>query len=287
MRLELDTAWFRHARDPRPVVRRIEWPRLAVGLRRFRPMQGSKAERLATCPLWSPVRLRPGGRRRLADVLEVTALVLDYDGGTTVDEALDQWAGFERVAHTTWSHRAEAPRCRVILPLVAPIPSDGWSELYKARIEEADRQCCDPSRAYFLPAIGAGGPHEARFEPGEVLDLRDEHAHILAERERAKVKRAERARARRRQWATSPEAVEREVRRRLRTDPEARRIQAERLGAQVITRPSGEVARRIPCPSCGRPSCYFYLDPHRARRAVCEHMNSCGWRGHLEELGAP
>lgn len=280
------TAWYRHARDPRPVLREVDWPMLAVTLRQFREHRGDKESRLRTCPLWSPVHLREGGRRRIADVLEVTALVLDYDDGLTLTQALAKWDGLERVGHTTWSHSAEAPRCRVILPLAAPIPADGWSDLYKAQVEEADRQCCDPSRAYFLPAIGAGGPHAARFEPGEILDLRPQHAEVLASREREREEREARAIQRRRSWATSPEALELEVRRRLRTDPEARRVLAGRLGAQIVTRPSGEVARRIPCPACSRPSCYYYLDPTRLKRAVCEHENSCAWRGHLDELGA-
>jgi len=280
------TAWFRHARDPRPVVRDLDWPHLAVTLRQFRPMSGDKATRLQTCPLWSPVRLRPGGRRRLADVVEVSCLVLDFDDGLTLREALDQWRGFERVGHTTWSHSAEAPRCRVVLPLAQPIPADGWSLLYKAKVSGADRQCCDPSRAFFLPAVGAGGPHQARFEPGALLDLTSAHREVLQARSREQQERQQRARQRRRAWATSPEAKDRETRRRLRTDPEARRVLAERLGAKLVTRPSGEVARAIPCPNCQRSSVYFYTDPTRMRRATCAHENSCAWRGHLDELGA-
>ena len=277
-------SFFRHARDPRPVEREIPWPRLAVALRTFRPIEGTKEDRLDACPLWSPCRFREGGRRSLGDAVEVSLLVLDYDDGTTLDEALGAWRGYEAVAHTSWSHASNAPRCRLVLPLNYPIPAEGWSELYGSLVADADRQCRDPSRAYFLPAIGAGGPHRAVYRPGDRLDLRTDHEAALARiEEAAEAKEAARklAARRAREVYQSRDDLDRALAQRLREDADAREALAVRLGATIKERPSGRIVKDVTCPGCGRASVLWYVEPGRKASAWCAHQNSCGWFGPL------
>lgn len=79
-------------------------------------------------------------------------------------------------------------------------------------------------------------------------------------------------------------AAEREVKRRLREDPDAR----EALGLSIGGKRKGDRIARVPCPACGRPAVWWYLDPsgHDTRSAMCEHRSSCGWGGGLYELAA-
>lgn len=281
-------SFFEHARNPRPLTREISWARLAVSLRTFRPIQGTKDDRLGTCPLWSPCRFREGGRRSLGDAVEVSLLVLDYDDGATIDDALGSWPGLEAVAHTSWSHTEELPRCRLVLPLAYPLPVEAWSELYGEVVADADRACRDPSRAYFLPAIGAGGPHRAKYRPGERLDLTVAYAGAEARLQKAAEDKAARqrlARSRARDVYQSADDLDREVRRRLRVDPDARERLALDNGAKIIERPSGRIAKGVACPACGRPSVMWYLDPTKKASASCHHKNSCGWYGPLTSWG--
>ena len=280
-------SFFRHARDPRPIERQIPWPRLAVALRTFRPVSGTKDERLDACPLWSPCRFREGGRRSLGDAREVSLLVLDYDDGASLEEALGAWSDYEAVAHTSWSHREDAPRCRLVLPLRTPIPAEGWSELYGAIVADADRQCRDPSRAYFLPAVGAGGPHRAVYRPGDRLDLRTDYEAAIARlEEAAAAKEAARklAARRAREVYQTRDDLDRALGRRLREDADAREALAVRLGGTIKERPSGRIVRGVECPGCGRPSVLWYVEPGRKSSAWCEHQNSCGWFGPLTAL---
>lgn len=48
----------------------------------------------------------------------VNFLVLDYDGGATLDQILEMWTGVELVVHSTWSHNLDGKgeRYRVIIP---------------------------------------------------------------------------------------------------------------------------------------------------------------------------
>lgn len=280
-------SFFRHARDPRPIEREIPWPRLAVALRTFRPVSGTKDERLDACPLWSPCRFREGGRRSLGDAREVSLLVLDYDDGASLEEALGAWSDYEAVAHTSWSHREDAPRCRLVLPLRTPIPAEGWSELYGAIVADADRQCRDPSRAYFLPAVGAGGPHRAVYRPGDRLDLRTDYEAAIARLEEAAAEKeaARKLAARRaREVYQTRDDLDRALGRRLREDADAREALAVRLGGTIKERPSGRIVRGVECPGCGRPSVLWYVEPGRKSSAWCEHQNSCGWFGPLTAL---
>lgn len=278
-------AMFRSARDREPVHVDYPWSAWVRALSRFRDVAG---EDKTECPAWSPVRYREGMTRCTSAVEEIHALVLDYDDGMTVADALERWQGYERLAHTSWSTSEGKPKCRVVLPLAEPVAPAGWSDAYEwIRVvdgERADPKCKNPDRIYFLPAVGLGGPHSARARPGRLLDMRPivERAHEARTRREA-AERAERERTRQRS-TYSPDAAEKEIRRRLATDPALRAEVGERLGGVVVSRAAGAVVQGVTCPSCGRPSVWWPVAPEKVVSAMCVHRNSCGWNQSIAEL---
>ena len=54
----------------------------------------------------------------------------------------------------------------------------------------------------------------------------------------------------------------------------------ELLGAEVHDRR----ADKITCPSCGRSSVWFWLEPGAQHTAACKHLDSCAWRAGLDVL---
>jgi hypothetical protein len=279
------------ARSPQGID--VPWQALAGDLARFRLVAGDKQRRLDRCPLWSPVRLSEP-RRVARNVVDVTALVLDYDDDAALPlpEAMGKWNGLARAGYTTWSHTEEAPRCRVVLPLAKPVPGVWWSLLYRdilqAQGKGADRACSDPSRAYYVPAEGAGGPHSALQASGELLDLY-EHAESLndaqgrkrARQEEERRQRAEAARAKAQQSHTDYSTAERTARKLYRSDPDARRRAADLVGAVVVTSGAEELARKAPCPDCRRDDVWWPLVPRGAGWVQCNHRDSCGYAASL------
>jgi len=121
-------------------------------------------------PCWSPARYRasePGiAPRRLDAVEALTCLVLDVDDGTPLRRLIEfaQSSGARWWAHTSWSHREDHPKARLIWPLEEPIAVAQWSAAWSAAQRWAaangitvDPQCKDSSRAYLLPATPPGG----------------------------------------------------------------------------------------------------------------------------------
>jgi hypothetical protein len=121
---------------------------------------------------WSPARYGDDVRTRSnAGVSEVSALVFDLDRVPPDNRRLGDVC---RINHTTWSHRPDAPKWRLILPLTTPVGAADWPDTWRrarsALCPEADPQCKDPSRQYFLPSRPPGAMQDAAYRPGEVLD---------------------------------------------------------------------------------------------------------------------
>lgn len=125
--------------------------------------------------LWAPLLFRPGGKREEGDILHVSCLVLDYDGGTPIDEASAAWRPYYHVIHTTWSHTLGKPRLRLVLPLAAPIRPEDFRALF-AWAEARTHLAVDPTgrgvaRAHALPVTPAeDAPRRALVAAGELLD---------------------------------------------------------------------------------------------------------------------
>lgn len=289
----LHVSFFHHARDNRPVRRNLPWSALLATLQRFRPMSGGdEAKRRAPC--WSPANYVPGTTRAIANVIEVSALVLDFDSGLPMDEALVPWAGHELLLYTSWRHKPEHPKYRLVLPLAAPVAGAQWTALYldilAQQAPQADRKCQDPSRIFFLPAVGAGGPHQVLHQAGAFLDLAD-RAELTSARHALEEQAARRPAQReaaiyRHRPPRREDSAQREDRARhlLSTDPGAREQIGLRLGGRCVQRARGPVIEGVACPQCGRPSVWWPLSPSSVRSALCEHRNTCGWMGSLFDL---
>ena len=287
MRLSVTTydAWQsdRHGWCPsrRPALQRaLSWPELCRALTQFRDVPEKKAARS-----WSPVRLSQPRRER-AYVAEVSCLVLDLDDGTPLDQVRAPWMPFTHLLHTSWSHTPEHPKARLVLPLAVPVPVAGderlwrrvwtWAALVSPTL---DRKCKDPSRLYFVPS----SPSEtavhrwAEVHRGEVLDLRrvDLPPDPLGDT---------RARAPASHAGDTPRAREvsrlRALADRLKVDPELRAAAAVQAGARL----TGGRAKGARCPGCGRPSVWWPLEPRDNPRAMCDHRNSCGWTGWIDQV---
>jgi hypothetical protein len=253
-------------------------------------------------PCWAP-HVATGNRRTAASIESVHALVLDFDDGADVPDVMGLFPAKERCAYSTFSAEPGAPRCRLVLPLAAPVVGALWAATMRLILKDigqdrsaADPKCIDPSRLYLLPCRG---PVEvADYAPGDLIDVAEyvaraeyeaELARIAADHLRARhVARAEAAR----RWAEAPardglsdaERAERRGHAALRADPEARRRAAADLGAKIAPRDGSDVAHGLACPSCGRPDAWFVIDPRRAWGAYCNHRNSCGWFGSIGDL---
>jgi len=124
---------------------------------------------------WSPAIFDPPRRAR-ENVTQVFALVLDYDKGTPIDDALRLWGEWYGCLHTSRSHTLEKPRFRVILPFKRPVTPAEYPRIWKwanalAREagQELDQAPKDPSRFWYLPAQSPA-PYVTHELTGEPID---------------------------------------------------------------------------------------------------------------------
>ena len=142
------------------------------------------------------------------------------------------------------------------------------------------------ANVYRSSAEGAEVEHWTVWPGGRVVtvgDVRrvrgvetlDEHdARMVAEAE-ANRKRNREAASKAVRWSDK----DREIRRRLSKDPDARQAMAVHLRAKV----RDGIARGMVCPSCGRPDVWFAIEKGWAK---CNHRGSCGWSGSVFDLAA-
>ena len=108
-------------------------------------------------------------RRLKENVLAVTMLILDYDGGMTIEEARERFKAYEYAGYTSFRHlkAQQIEKFRLVFPLATPIPAIGtftdcddlidgsaWYALTGALKEFAGN--CDPAsfrcnQFYYLP----------------------------------------------------------------------------------------------------------------------------------------
>lgn len=91
---------------------------------------------------------------------------LDYDRGVDLDAvaAVYRRKGIAVLGHTTKSHTPSVPRCRLFLPLSAPVDADAYDMVWLAAAHvsrhagfEPDPQARDASRFWFWPSIPLEG----------------------------------------------------------------------------------------------------------------------------------
>jgi len=81
-------------------------------------------------PGWSAAICDPP-IRAASNVVAMSALVLDYDSGTTIEAALDLWADHYGAIHTSRKHKPDAPRFRVVLPLTRNVSPDEYPIVWR------------------------------------------------------------------------------------------------------------------------------------------------------------
>ena len=240
-------------------------------------------------PAVSFVEYANGERRGKKGVRLVTALVFDFDHLPTeraraVVTRLRQLA-VAYLLYSSFSHRVngEEDNCfRVLLPLDRAVTPTEYPQLWSAFNADlggyADAKARDVARLWYVPACPAERHTLAIYEyrDGPPLDVDGllVGSRTVPDDDGPPPRRP-----------LDPVSIRfdqamRVAQHRLNFDPTVRERAAERLAAIV----SAARASRIPCPGCGRPSVWFWLDPRRKKTATCNHRNSCGWWGHLDTL---
>ena len=293
-----------YARDIRQT--RATWGKLVETFTTFK-VRESKAK----LPAWSPAIYKEGATRGSAGVVALSCLVLDYDNGkATIEDARAAWGAWPAILHTSWSHTAEHHKFRVILPLWAPVPAEDWPGVFRwaeswtrttdtpghemspeeysraAWIHTIDPACKDPGRIFYGPAVRAEdwprhaeswvpadrpGVYLGRYVPWDrhLKEYREQRARIDARKAAPPPTRRRKASVQLRQDRDS-----------LKTCPHTREALGVALGGQV----RGEQVRKVPCPRCGRAAVWYVINPLSRVSASCDHRNSCGWYGQLEQL---
>ncbi len=285
---------FRLTLFPAPTVRPGGDPDLKDGViwpKHGRAWEGDAAELVAllttptpargkyNCPYFVAGALRDQERCNAA--FEAASVVaLDVDHGITTWDAHARFLDLFHVIYTSWRHTREEHRFRLVLPLARDVNGVEyrllWQVLNRRLDGNVDEQTKDPVHALFLPVRRPDGRRSGAKAWDEV-PLLDPDALLV---DALKLVQPPRARRPSEPVTMPPELARAVAARRLATEPDVRRRAAEHLQAAI-----GETrAERIGCPKCGRPSVWFWLDPSQMKTARCNHRNSCGWYGRLEEL---
>jgi hypothetical protein len=222
-------------------------------------------------PMWSPCLF--DGRKVMESALSIKWMIYDIDDNTPL-EALYKFREYKYIAHTSFSHSEEKNKWRLLLPLKFAIPAQEWRHAWRAGAQlwrelvggEADPACKNSNRFYFVMGYPKEREHLAKRainEEGEVLELKYT---IPPPPKKIQTFNSE----------------ERERASRYILSAQERESIALSLGASI----SANCARRITCPSCGRRSLWFYIDPESTgkRSASCNHQNSCGYWSHVRSL---
>jgi hypothetical protein len=276
---------FRHIKDPRPYPARCTFAKACEYF-----LEALRADEKQRLPLWSPTTFKPGQTRSKASAESIHWLVYDVDESPRPFSVWRLFSEWSVLAHTSWSHSPHSHKYRIILPLAEPIPAQDWPRASQAALElwskvvgsdagEPDTKALvDSARIYFrfghnrveLPKESPMNPsnyHQTGSHSGPLLRL--DYAHI------PKPKPIKRAHTRYRDGSISlNQGLE---------ITSVRETLASTLGAHI----SGNEARKITCPGCGRSSVHFSLDlsyPSTTKWPSCNHQNSCGWWGTFQDL---
>lgn len=119
--------------------------------------------------------------RRIAEnLVEMTMIVLDYDGGRPIEQLREIFGEWEHVAYTTLNHREEGKdKARIVLPLAASMPVADFDQLWEvikawATDLGADPSTADSGRMFILPSVREEERHlsQSWHHEGSFLDWR-------------------------------------------------------------------------------------------------------------------
>jgi hypothetical protein len=238
-------------------------------------------------PLWSPTIFKQN--RSGANALYLTMLVYDIDDGTS----LDSWRCFADhhvIVHTSFSHKPNYNKFRIIIPLKTPINAKDWNRAHIAAIDHWNKRVGvgspdmkaikDVARIYYRYSIPTNNQskdsplspsnyHYSTYWNGELFDLKYDYVEI----EKKEYKKIKYERNKSLDLAD------------VMLDTNFRYQCANRLNANIV----GNSAKHIPCPSCNRNSVVFSLDisvPNSIKWPKCNHIGAgkCNWYGGFEML---
>jgi len=105
--------------------------------------------------------------RYAENCIETTAVVLDFDGALSIDNAKKRFRKFEHFGYTTFKHKAKSigfkERFRIILPFAVPVPTDHFRLLTKSILKWSgvdDLSTLYTARIYY----GHGSPASRQFD---------------------------------------------------------------------------------------------------------------------------
>lgn len=242
-------------------------------------------------PLWSPTFFN--GTRSTSNAVSISFLVYDMDDG---DTSFDVWRlfaqrGLNVMVHTSASHSPNHHKYRVILPLSSPLPKEDWPKIWRASMElwinvvgigiPDMKAIKDMARVYFRYGWPAKSKLDGEFDEshpchpsqyhwsgywlgGQSLDLQYQHIQLPPPPKKVVVDRSK--------PMTMSDAM---------MDPQMRESHGLSRGGVVV----GEYIKHVPCPSCGRRSVYWIIDPNNGSKwAQCNRINKCGYWSSLEEV---
>lgn len=140
-----------------------------------RLMSRAKGHAKTDLRLWSPALYPADSRRESDNVVSLSCLVLDYDGGESIERASEHWTGHHHIVHSTWSHQPGAPKFRLCLPLARPVRAEHWRDFWTWAAERAgmkpDPALKSPGSTFALPATpSSDSPRVAFIQEGRLFD---------------------------------------------------------------------------------------------------------------------
>jgi|GEM_PF-1858266 len=148
-------ALFKSEKDNTPQIRKATWPEF-VWIMEQHNARKSKAGTKA----FSPVTVLADAKRSKDNVLTITMAVFDIDHGITPETVMEKLQGTAYFIHSTWSHTADNPSYRIVIPLTTPVTNADWPETWLklnhllGNINDAAVK--DSSRLYYLPSHPEG-----------------------------------------------------------------------------------------------------------------------------------
>lgn len=138
----------------------MPWKELAGVLTTF--INVDKKEKTEMYNLWEFTVNDKGEIHRCKnDCIALHGLVLDYDNNLSLNNALEQFYGFECVIYTTFNHKPGQDKFRIVLPFTKSITMDQFVLKRQSMIDAfpgADRASFSRSQAIFLHS----GPDESK-----------------------------------------------------------------------------------------------------------------------------
>ena len=114
-------------------------------------------------PLWAPATYE-GGHRKKDKLIELSTVVLDVDEGDVTLEDIDRVFGeVTYLAHSSFSHSAEKPKWRILVPLCRRVTRDEYAAIWRwtaALITGVDPKTKDEGRGYYMPCQRPGHVYE-------------------------------------------------------------------------------------------------------------------------------